>query len=34
LRCANSISTFLRSRRDARPSSEFAMSRVICRAPS
>ena len=34
LRCANSISTFLRSLRDARPSFEFAMSRAICRAPS
>src|ERR1700726_3871001 len=34
LRCANSISIFLRSRRDARPCQDFAISRAMSRAPS
>jgi hypothetical protein len=34
LRWANSISTFLRSRRDIRPSSDLAICRAISRAPS
>jgi hypothetical protein len=34
LRCANSISIFLRSRRDTRPSQDRAISRAMSRAPS
>ena len=34
LRCANSISIFLRSRRDVRPCQDFAISRAMSRAPS
>ena len=34
LRWANSISTFLRSRRDTRPSQDFAIAHAMSRAPS
>ena len=34
LRCAKSISTFLRSRRDTWPSQDFAIARAMSRAPS